>query len=895
MSIHSGTRLGPYRIIGPLGEGGMGEVYRAADTRLNREVAIKVLPEAFTQDRERLARFEREAQLLAQLHHPNISSIFGLEESEGRRALVMELVEGPTLAQRLAEGALPLDDALSIARQIAEALEEAHEKGIVHRDLKPANVKLAPDGRVKVLDFGLAKALESGDAAASSASQVSMSPTLLRGATQMGVILGTAAYMAPEQAAAGTVDRRADIWAFGVVLYEMLTGRRLFDGETVSHVLAAVLKDSPDYGALPAGTPDRIVDLLKRCLRRKPRERLQAIGDARLVIEEVLVDPGRDDRAVTRPAASPGVPATTSRLPWIIAAAGILAAMLFGILSGLQWFGGGRGAEPPRMVHAAITPPAGMAFGDTFALSPDGRRIVFEAWDGRTGERALWLRPLDRDEPARLESTEGGEMPFWSPDGTQLGFFAEGKLKRMDPRGGPAQVLCDAPTPRGGTWGPDGRIVFTGAFRAGLSVVSASGGTPSPLTTLDGTRNEKSHRWPVFVPGRPIIVFLAQTAEAGTRDDQSRIEALNLADGARTPLVVTNSSPLLSGADRILFWREGALLAADFDAARLSLAGDPRPVASPVAFTQNEQVLASAADGGMLVYRGGSRGTYSSLDWLGRDGLGLQRIGGRELITQFRLSHDCNKLAYVVAGAGQGATDIWMHDFPRGSASRLTFEEGGKANLVWSRDDRFLYYSNDRGNIDGEVFRRASDGTGSAEKVGTTEQGIWPMAIPADGRFLVIGAVGAQTSYDIFRFDLSTKEITPLVTTSSSDRQADLSPDDALLAYASEQSGRWEIYVQALGGTRGTWQISSEGGQAPRWRGDGRELFFLSRPDRVMSVEVIPGPAPRFSAPRELFRQPIESFDVTPDGQRLVGLRPADADVTKPLTLVTRWTELLQD
>ncbi len=876
-----GTRLGLYAITAKLGAGGMGEVYRATDTKLDRQVAIKVLPEAFTQDPERLARFEREAKVLAQLHHPNIASIFGFEDSDGVRALVMELVEGPTLAERLEAGAVALEESLSIARQIAEALEEAHEKGIVHRDLKPSNVKLTPEGKVKVLDFGLAKAMDPSGPASSSAS--AKSPTLTYPATEKGVILGTAAYMSPEQAAGVAVDRRADIWSFGVVFYELLTGRRMFEGETVSDVLASVLKDTPDFTALPAGTPGRIVNLLRRCLRKKPRERLQAIGDARIVIEEVMADPHRDEPSSSAPA----TPRSTSRskLAWIVAVVGLLGALIFA-----AWLGASRRFAPAKVLHAALSAPDGHEFGDTFALSPDGRQIVFEAFDRKSGARSLWLRALDRGNAEQLAATDGGGMPFWSPDGAHLGFFAEGKLKRLDPQGGPAQVICDAPWPRGGAWGPDGRIVLSPSFRIGLSIVSAAGGEPQPLTTLDLARNEKSHRFPVFLPGGKTILFLSQTAESGAPDDASTIEVLELASGKRTRLLTANSSPLFSPKGHILFWRDGTLLAVRFNPASLTIVGDPAPIASSVAFTPNEQALASVSNEGTLVYRGGARGTFSSLVWLDRDGIGAQVIRDRELILDFALSHDGTRLAYSANSPGQGATDLWVHDLVRGVVSRLTFVEGSELYPVWTRDDRFLYYNNDHRN-DGTIFRRSSDGTGSAEEIGTTPNGIWPLAVSGDGTWLIVGLHGAETGIDIFRFEITTKQMTPLVATPFLDEVPALSPDDRMLAYASEQSGRWEVYVQALGGGRGTWQISSEGGYLPRWRADGRELFFFSRPDRVMVVAVEPGDVPRFSAPRELFRHAIASFDITPDGQRIVGLRPADTDANKPLTLIANWAE----
>ncbi len=872
-----GTRLGPYELTGKLGEGGMGEVYRATDTKLDRQVAIKVLPAAFTEDPERLSRFEREAKVLAQLHHPNIASIFGLEESNGIRALVMELVEGQTLAQRLESGPLPLEESLAMARQIADALEEAHEKGIVHRDLKPANVNVMVDGKIKVLDFGLAKALDRGGAA--SASQLAKSPTLTHAGTQMGMILGTAAYMAPEQAAGAAVDRRADIWSFGVVLYEMLTGGRLFDGESVSHVLASVLKDTPDFSRLPAGTPERIVNLLRRCLRKQPRERLQAIGDARVVIEEVLADPRGDEKAAP-------VAVRAHKFPWIVAAVGIASALTFATL----WLGSGRSQAPSPALQAALVAPEGQAFGDTFALSPDGSRIVFEAFDQKTGSRSLWLRALDRGEVTRLAPADGGEMPFWSPDGLHLGFFAEGKLKRLDPKRGAAQVLCDAPTPRGGAWGEDGRIVFAAAFRTGLSIVPASGGTPATLTTLDESRNEKSHRFPVFLPGGKSILFLAQTAEGGAKHDESAIEALELSSGKRTRLIPVNSSALFDPAGNVFFWRDGTLFAQRFDPGSLEISGDPVPIASPVSFSQNEHMLASVSGSGTLVYREGTRGTFSSLVWLDRNGVGTQVIRGRELFGDIALSHDGKRLAYTVNAAGQGAKDLWIHDLVRDTTSRLTFDEGSKSYPVWSRDGRFLYYSNTNRN-DGTIYRRSSDGTGSTVEVASTEDGLWPLAVSGDGRWLVVGAISSQSGHDILRFDLATKAITPLVATASHDQFPALAPDDRLLAYASEQSGRFEIYVQALGSGSGTWQISREGGLHPHWRSDGRELFYFSRPDTVMVVDVEPGPVPRFSAPRALFRHPMDDFDVTPDGQRIVALHPADSDFAKPLVVVTNWRQ----
>jgi Tol biopolymer transport system component len=878
-----GSRLGPYEITAKLGEGGMGVVYRGRDSRLDRDVAIKVLPAALTADTERLARFDREAKLLAQLHHPHVASVFGLEEANGIRALVMELVEGPTLAERLTAGPLSLTESLRIARDVAEALEEAHEKGIVHRDLKPQNIKAPIEGKVKVLDFGLAKALAASSSPDGSAPELTHSPTMTPGSTQIGVILGTAAYMAPEQAVGGTVDRRADVWSFGVVLWEMLTGRRLFEGETVSHVLAGVLKDTPDLTALPAGTPERIVDLLRRCLRRKPRERLQSIGDARIVIEEVLADPDAEARSAA--GVSPRV-VRPSKVAWLVAAAGLAAAGVFAAL----WLASTRGTVEERLVHATLAPAPGTVLGDTLALSPDGRRVVFEAWDSKTGARALWIRDLAQAKVERLEQTDGGEMPFWSPDGKHLGFFAKGMLKRLDPSGGPAQEICEAPTPRGGAWGPDGNIVFTPSFRTGLSIVPATGGAPKALTTLNAS--QKSHRFPVFLAGGKKILFLAQTAEGGARNDQSGIDALDLASGRRTRVITANSSPLYSSAGQILFWRDGTLLAQGFDADRLALEGEPVPVANPVSYTQNEQILASVSNEGTLVFREGTRGSLSRLVWIDRKGLGLAVIRERELLQGFALSHDGTRLVYASNAIGQGSTDLWVQDLVRGAASRLTFEEGGEYYPVWSRDGVFVYYSNDRRN-DGVIFRRRSDGTGAAEEVGTSAEGIWPGSVARDGRWMVVGTVAGKTGWDLLRFDIATGKVSPLVTTPFFDQDPALSPDDRLLAYASEESGRWEIYVQALDGDHGRWQVSTDTGRRPRWRADGRELFFLAVPDRLMAVDVEPGAVPGFGTPRELFRFPADGFEVAPDGQKFVVASLGGGDPDKPLSLITNWPRLI--
>ncbi|MCL4819656.1 MAG: serine/threonine-protein kinase [Vicinamibacteria bacterium] len=876
MSLASGTRLGPYEIVAAIGAGGMGEVLRARDTKLGREVAIKVLPAAFAQDAERVARFRREAQILASLNHPNIATIHGLEESEGTLALAMELVEGEDLSQRLKRGGgVPVDEAIEIARQVAEALEEAHEKGIVHRDLKPANVKVTADGKVKVLDFGLAKAFAADPMSTSGSHELSQSPTLATAAgTQAGVILGTAAYMSPEQARGKAVDRRADIWAFGVVLFEMLSGQRLFGGETVSDTLAAVLREEVPWRRLPAAVPAQVRQLLGRCLERDPKLRLQAIGEARVALALGEGAAARDAEATAR----------VSWRGWRAWGPSLVAVVAL-IAAAAAWLD--RPApEPARVLQASLALPDDVTAGDSFALTPDGRRLVIEVWARKSGARSLWLGDLERGTFAPIEGTAAGELPFWSPDGQHVGFFAAGKLKRVDLVGGAARELADTPNPRGGTWGPDGRIVLAASFREGLSAVPASGGRLEPLTTLDAARGEKSHRFPLFLPGGRSLLFLAQSAEGGSRNDPSGIELLDLATGRRTRLVDANCSPLYSASGELLFWRDGTLHAQRFDAAAGSVSGEPVAIAAAVAYNQNEQALAAVSADGTLVYRPGTYGMLSRLIWVDRTGLGVAGIREGDTQADLAVSPDGKLLAISSHAPGQGGADIWLQDVGRSATTRLTFEANSESYPAWSGDSRHLYYASDVRN-DGVLFRRRVDGSGTPEELGTTAAGLWPHAASRDGKFLVVGTVSAQTGFDLMRFDLGSRKLTPLVNTPFTDNFAALSPDDRLLAYTSDQSGRPEIYVQAIDGESGRWQISTDGGRRPRWRGDGRELLFLAPPDRVMSVDVTPGAVPGFSTPRELFRFPAETFDVAPDGQRFAVSSIAEGN--RPLVVVRDW------
>ncbi|HVL66735.1 MAG TPA: protein kinase [Vicinamibacterales bacterium] len=890
MLLTAGARLGSYEITTAIGSGGMGEVYRAHDSRLGRDVAIKVLPELFAVDADRVARFKREAQSLAALNHPNIAHVYGLEEDAsappGVRALVMELVEGEDLSTVVARGPMPPAEAIPIARQIAEGLEAAHEAGIVHRDLKPANVKVRSDGTVKILDFGLAKAMDATGPGFDSDAAMK-SPTLTARATQMGLIIGTAAYMAPEQAKGRAVDKRADIWSFGVVLYEMLSGRRAFDGDDISTTLAAVLMRDPDWTALPESTPPALVHLVRRCMERDPRSRLRDIGEARLVLDSA--ETPRPPHAAAAAATSGASPA-----PWIVAAVTTLLAVAFAAI----WIITPARRPAGERIQASLAPPPGHAFGTGLAVSPDGRRLVLEAINNETAEISLWLRDMGDAAPTRLRGTDGGTLPFWSPDGTEIAFFAEGKLKKIDLQGSPAQVICDAASPRGGAWGPDGTIVLASTFRTGLERVSASGGKPAPLTTLDTSRSEKSHRWPVFLPGGTHILFLAQTGEAGAKDDTSAIEALELSTGTRTRLIAANSSPLFAADGYLLFWREGALRGQAFDASARRLSGAVFTVADGVAFDANEYAQASLSASGTLVYSTQSMVSRTSLVVQDRTGRTVRTIAESVLLEGgIALSPDGRRLAASVTVDNARDTDVWIYDVAGGTSTRLTFDQGGDRRAVWSPDGTMVFYTNDRTN-DGTVFRRYADGHGQPETVASRAAGLWTWDVSRDGRWLVVGAVEDATGSDLWRYEIATQKLTPIVNTPFVETSGAISPDDRWLAFQSDESGRPEVYVLSLGDDARRYRISSLGGHSPMWRSDGRELYFLAPQGQLMAVDVETSAGFRASAPRELFRTlttPVRSYArdyrtyaPLPDGRSFI----VDAEKqggTMLLTFVTSW------
>jgi Tol biopolymer transport system component len=890
MSLAAGIRLGPYEILSPLGAGGMGEVYRARDGKLNRDVAIKVLPEAFALDAERLARFRREAQVLASLNHPHIAAIYGLEESGGIEALVLELVPGETLAERLVRGPIPVEEALEIARQIADALEAAHEKGIVHRDLKPANVKLTPEGKVKVLDFGLAKAL-TGD---SSSPDVSTSPTLT-GMTQAGVVIGTAAYMSPEQARGKAVDKRADIWAFGAIVWEMLTGRRLFEGETVSDVLAAVLRKDLDFAALPGETPDGVVRLLHRSLERDPKNRLHDIADARLEIEESLRAPVRRIEAKT--AVKPPRARALQWIPWLVAVAALLAVIALVRR---------RPAGIEDLVRLSVDLPENMSLdaniGDqvqVLAISPDGRRIAFRVKSGE--ERRIFVRDLSRENVEPVAGTEDGTNPFFSPDSEWLGFVAGDKLKKTAIRGGTPVTLALASRSRGAAWGLDGTIVFTPSVNAGLVQIPAAGGEPRPLTVLDSAARERTHRWPEIVPEGNWVLFTIGTEDKPGDYDDSRIDAVSLATGKRHVVFRGASLARYAPPGSLLLARRGDILAAPFDAKTAEVRGPAVPVLQGVSGDSRSGVsYFGVARTGALAYAVGlSTQGLNEIVWIDRTGRREQTGIPPGPLGQVGLSPDGQKLAYAVGPGGGARSDIWIADLVHRTQFQLT-STGLAASPCWTPDGASVAFATPAGDA---ILRQRVDARTAAEVLWRSPYKV-PITLDSfapDGTALLATLNGLPTRADIFLLSLSgDRAARGLVATPEAEHRGMISPDGRWLAYTGEYEGVAQVYVQPYPSLAGRWQISRSGGAGPRWSRDGKELFFIWN-DEVFAVPIRLAPTLAPGEPRPVFkidRPPASEwsdiYDVSPDGKRfLVVVRQKELNQAPRLNVVLNFSKHL--
>ena len=898
-----GTTLAQFEITSKLGEGGMGEVWLAKDTKLGRDVALKVLPTDVAGDAERMARFEREAKVLASLNHPNIAHLYGLEtvasdadsdsDAHGTTFLVMELVDGEDLSARIERGAVPVDEAVRIALQIAEALEAAHEQGIVPRDLKPADIKLRPDGTVKVLDFGLAKAWDTQDRDGS----LSLSPTLTQHATAAGVILGTAAYMSPEQAAGIAADRRADIWAFGVVLWEMLTGHKLFDGETVSHVLASVLKDEIELAELPDETPPRIHDLLGRCLRKKPRERLQAIGDARITLEEELSDPGGGGAAASAPVdAGEAAGSRRSRsIPWVLAALGAAAAVALA-----AWIVLHPAPEAP-VVRFTIEPPPETSFDvepirpGPVAVSPDGTKLVFAAVDAAGADR-LWIRTIDEVEARPLTGTENAQYPFWAPDSRHIGFFDGASLKRVDSSGGLPLTLCGAPNGKGGSWGPDGTIVFAPDSDTAIHAVSQAGGESEPVTTFKEDRGDDSHRHPWFLPDGRRFLYLARFPDGAESGQAIMVGSL---DGE--PAVEIGRSPAAAAyaSGYLLYLRESTLMARAFDPSSLEFGGEAVPVVEQVALlsTGTARAVFSPSETGTLATQSGLTQAGGILRWKDRNGDVISEVGEPGRLYAVELSPDGNLAVVVIGDPETGSGDLWILELERGLLTRFTSDEGNEFAPLWSPDGSEIVYTSSNAGIY-RLVRKAVEGSGAGEVILEAEDNRLVRDWGPDGRSLLLTAQRKDTNWDQLVLDLEGEpEARDLIVTEFSEGDGQLSPDKRWILYQSNESGRFEVYVQPYPGPGRTLRASTAGGLWPRWSADGTEIFYQSFSGALMAVPVrSTGGGLTLSPAEELFTGAStdngSQYDITGDGRFLV-IEPIAEQQPEPVMVLMNWPAVL--
>ena len=864
-----------------------GEVYRARDTKLDRNIAIKVLPEEFAKDKERLARFEREAKLLASLNHPNIATIHGIEESDGVKALVLELVEGPTLAELIAEGPISVDETLAIAKQMAEALEAGHEAGVIHRDLKPANVKVKEDGTVKVLDYGLAKAL-AGDAPTDADSELSQSPTLTRHGTQVGVILGTAAYMSPEQAKGKRVDRRSDIWAFGSVVYEMLTGKRAFGGEGVSDTLAAVLRAEVDLDALPADASPAMRTALVRCLEKDPRERVRDIGDVKLAME------GYFESAAAQPS-SIGLPARR-RWHWAVVAA---------LVSGLAvWAWMRRPTPPPAVAQFVVTaaPSPNLIFGDVsevFAMSPDGTRLVYRSGLGDFG----WLheRRLDRLEGQRIEGSQDAGAPFFSPDGAWIGYSAARELRKIRTVGGaPMTVATLSGGTRGASWGSDGTIIFGDGSTRSLHRVPATGGEPETLIDPDsvpGVDGGAAFWWPEILPGGHAVLFTIQSRTLFN----PQIAVLNLETSEMTTLISPGTLPRYASTGHIVYGGgDGTLRAVPFDADRLEVTGAPTVLIDGVVTLGTGATAFAVAANGSLAYAIGDAQAATRLVW-------VDRAGREELIETApmtfdhpRVSPDGRRVAVRVGDPGNA--NLHVVDLDRGTVVLLTRTPDFDTSPVWSPDGSAIIFGSSREA--GGVFKIAADGSGAVERLAASVTGAVPLphAWSRNGEIVFYEPSG-PTLGNIYLLTLESSSVDPLLAVSDlREAHPSLSPDGRFLAYTGNESGRSEIYVRPFPNVdAGRDLISPAGGEEPLWSPDGTELFYWD--PATASMMVVPvtleptfraGVATRLFEGNYSFPQAGRHYDVSSDGQRFLMVKPGAEDNEAQIVLVQNWFEKLK-
>jgi Tol biopolymer transport system component/predicted Ser/Thr protein kinase len=885
MTIAAGSRLGPYEVLTPLGAGGMGEVYKARDTRLERTVAIKVLPSHLSSNEDVRQRFEREAKTISSLSHPHICALYDVGNQDGVEYLVMEYLEGETLADRLLKGQLPTEQTLRYGIEMADALDKAHRQGVVHRDLKPGNVMLTKSG-VKLLDFGLAKVIQP----ASSTSGYSVLQTqAAANLTQEGTILGTFQYMAPEQLEGKEADVRTDIFAFGAVLYEMATGRKAFSGTSQASLISAIMKEEPaPIAALQPMTPPALDRVVRTCLAKDPEDRFQTAHDAKLQLQWIA-----------EVGSAAGVPAPViarrknrERLAWTSFAIAALAAGLFaaGYLR--------RAPRPERGIRATLPFPEKLFLGE-LALSPDGNRLAFTA--GKVGmEPALWVRDLDGSSAQPVAGAENAYFPFWSPDSRSVGFFAGGKLKRVDASGGAILTVCDAQRGVGGTWNRDGTIVFAPAPTSGLYRVAAGGGKAEPVSKLDASRHETAHRYPQFLPDGRHFLYMAGNL-GGSPDDPANAIRVGSLDGGVDKVLVKTLSNAAYASGYLLYTREGTLLAQRFDTSKLEVRGEPVPAVPKIGIsTWHSHWLFSASENGTLV-AAPVFAPPSRLVWLDRNGKETGSIGEPAPFGTLRLSPDGRRIAADVYDPVHDTTDIWIYNAAAGTGAKFVFGQAHEGNPVWSPDGSRIVFTSDRKAKSGrgDLWMKPLDG-GKEEIFGESEDARTPEDWSRDGRFISCNVIPARgkRNYELWVLDTAEKNrVAPFATDALAVVSSRFSPDGRWIAYASNESGRFDVYVRPFPSGAGTWQVSTAGGGFPVWRRDGKELFFVSLDSKLMAVSVDADAKFHAGAPAVLF--PVRTsgsatnYDVSADGQRFLVNSPASDTASPPLDLFVRWTALL--
>ena len=877
MPLAHGTRLGPYAILGHIGAGGMGDVYEASDTRLDRSVAIKILADALEADPQFRERFDREARAISQLTHPNICRLYDVGEHGGTAFLVMELLDGQTLAARLTKGALPPAQALTIAIEIASALDAAHGAGIVHRDLKPGNIMLTKAG-AKLLDFGLAKAVGPTIAGAG----LSMLPTTPPNLTAQGTILGTFQYMAPEQLEGIEAGSRTDIFAFGAVVYEMVTGKKAFAGHSQASLIGAILKDEPaPMSTIQPLTPQPLDRVIRKCLAKDPSERWQCVRDIAIQLQW-LADPNA------------AAAATVQRSPdWIgrgvsalLGAVGVAALMFLMVRVG-------RVQPETPSIRLTMTAPDDVSGDSGAVLSPDGRRIAVNGVSA--GKRMLWVRSLDGLKADPIGGTEGvttGSIPFWSADSRAVGFFAQGKLKTVEPGGAPPQALCDAGAARGGTWNSHGTIVFAPNSNGALYRVSAAGGVPVPATTLDTSRNERSHRWPQFLPDGNHFLFLARSATA----EQTGIYVGQLDSPRVVWIGPSESNAQFALPNVLLFWRAGTLMAQHFDASALRLTEAPVAIAQQVAFFGvSSRAYFSVSQTGMLAYRHAGN-SLTQLTWVGRDGAVAGTFGSPAQYSSITLSPDQTKAALTL-NDGAGGSNIWIAELARGVTSRLTFGRGRELFPLWSPDGARVVFALQRPDFTGQLYKKESNGAGSAEPLLIGDDAAkFPSDWSRDGKILYHSFV-PNTLSDIWTAPSNGGTPTPLVQTPFTESSGRLSPDGRWLAYSSDESDQFQVYVQSYPPGRGKWRISTSGGRLPEWSRDGRELYFVDAEGRLVAAPVsgessldagVPTVLFDLQAPHDEYPDPMP-YAAIAGGRRFLVNRLIDREALTSLVVVLNW------